>query len=169
MGTPSTNMAGALASVEKALAAKAAAKPRRRSEQVLARLRRSIEETLREAYLAEIRALADKLASDFTAHKFDPSYADPNNDDDHREYDLLCLVRGLPMCTDTDSAHVVLFSSPNAARAIFVYEERGTPTDGRFLARMAAECVVIDLTNEAVARGWQKSGFESFRNSDGSF
>lgn len=156
MGTPSTNMAGALASVEKALAARP-----KRTTWHLGKLKRPTELMLREAYLSEVRRVADELEPRFTAHEFDENYEDKRNDDDCRVLDLAQILRRHPVCTNHDSAHVVLFASPNADRAL---EDRSasSPRDpDNFFPFIAAQCLLYDLLDEAVRRGWHKKARHS--------
>jgi hypothetical protein len=150
MGIPSTNMAGAIASVEKALAAK----PKRRAMD-LGRLKRTIEEPLREAYLSGVvRRIADELAADFIAHKFDDAYNVP---DEHRFLVLEKIVHDMPICMKSDSAQIVLLVSEHSAEA-FQQVSEATPEGGDWLLRaLAANCLAEDLCKEAFRRGWHRS------------
>jgi hypothetical protein len=117
---------------------------------------------LRRWYRAEVKALAEQLALQFQARKFDETAQDENKNEDPRFMALEDYCEQLPMCTDRRTALVALACSRYANAAAFFHVESciGHPNPGETWRVLAAWCLARDAHDEAIARGWTVSRAE---------
>ena len=110
---------------------------------------------LREAYRAEVRAVAERLALQFQARRFD----DTVDEEEPRFMLLEELCEQLPICRNNATAGVVVAASKYAAKAQR-HSSNLTSWPGELLRNVAAWCLARDVHDEAIMRGWACSRAE---------
>jgi hypothetical protein len=123
---------------------------------------------LRKAYQLEVERIANSLALQFQARRFDGTKPEEEwelfrpGDRTSGQYPFNLLddfCETLPICQDHDSACMVLAISKYAGKAALYWVENCCvhPGDGRTWSTIAGWCVARDVHDYALARGWARS------------